>query len=349
MRRENDMDGLLDDEQELYHPSTDPLRSPSWRHDRVRELLEGLSSGRERLAFSDMDDEPTRLAARVLRQYHEISGEGPALYRQRRRKLSRYNSLIQTWEVRSGITAGGDPDHLQVVFEASVLAGLSPEQIAEHCGVKPQVIRWYEQLFYDVRDRLSRKHWVCMRLIGPINGHGVTDMTLEKLCKYFAYHGGPYALAAILSAYDDTIERPAQGRPLREFYTSVYELGLHRRSAAAIGDIWLNSRGHLDLFELVTNMINHTRQMEGASGPLSEYHTNMLAFIQNVPLYTGKQGLKEMQRDLPVQGAREPRVWQQVQAQDPASKAQTLEELERPLDRKLSREGSHAKKTDDGD
>ena len=49
---------------------------------------------------------------------------------------------------------------------ARVLADEAPGVIANKCGVAPDVLQCYEDLFFAVRARLHAWGWVCSRIIG---------------------------------------------------------------------------------------------------------------------------------------------------------------------------------------
>jgi hypothetical protein len=79
-----------------------------------------------------------------------------------------------------------------------VLTGLSTCEIAARCCLEEEVVLLYEQVFFDVRDRLDAK--------GYIN-HNVLDLwphpspTLDTVLKRYAFSGGPLVLERLIDLF----------------------------------------------------------------------------------------------------------------------------------------------------
>jgi hypothetical protein len=73
------------------------------------------------------------------------------------------------------------------VLEGLVVAGVTPLEISEQLPVSAATVHCYENIFFDVRDRLKFKWFVSTMLIGSTNG--ISFVTRDKMMKMLAYVG----------------------------------------------------------------------------------------------------------------------------------------------------------------
>jgi hypothetical protein len=91
-----------------------------------------------------------------------------------------------------------DPPLLRWAVEARVLADEPAEDIARKCNLLPGGVEAYENLFFDVRDKLGAESWVLCQAIG-LNAHaGLTELDLGVRWKLVGYKRGPLALDALI-------------------------------------------------------------------------------------------------------------------------------------------------------
>jgi hypothetical protein len=95
----------------------------------------------------------------------------------------------------------GEPTARQTV-EARLLAGEPIEAIARRCGVPVEATELYEQLFFNVSDRLENTSYVLFCAIGPASYKGFAGDATGAALKWFAYMGGPRVLDFLLSGGD---------------------------------------------------------------------------------------------------------------------------------------------------
>jgi hypothetical protein len=90
--------------------------------------------------------------------------------------------------------------------EARILAGQSDEEIASLCGQAPETIRWYEAVFFQVRDRLVRsRDWIMFRAVGGGPWNSFSGEQPAVVWRYAGYTGGVPLLEVFISA---STERP---------------------------------------------------------------------------------------------------------------------------------------------
>ena len=84
-------------------------------------------------------------------------------------------------------------------LEACVLANVESAEIAVNVGTTESVIVAYEQLFFDVRERLDRQSYIRNYVIGK-DSQAIKSNSYDKLWKHYAYNNGGYeVLKAVMN------------------------------------------------------------------------------------------------------------------------------------------------------
>ena len=89
-------------------------------------------------------------------------------------------------------------------IEARILASQSDYDIARRMGIRPEVIAIYENVFFNVRDKLSNKDYISTVVMGPSIYAGLTDRDYDLLWKLYGYMYGPVALDAFINSTSRT-------------------------------------------------------------------------------------------------------------------------------------------------
>jgi hypothetical protein len=95
---------------------------------------------------------------------------------------------------------GEGPPARRIQVEARLLAGEDDRAIAARCGLGPEVVAAYADLFYDIRPRLGITSYVLHQVIGPVVGPEGGPADPARVLKRLAYSGGPAVLDALLAA-----------------------------------------------------------------------------------------------------------------------------------------------------
>jgi len=154
--------------------SLDPLRSPAWRWERAREIIAvGKHVSRKR------DDQDTARAVLFKRSLDRCHSQ---------RQLSRLEKKWPTIFQAFHLAQTDDPKRWRI--EAMILAGLSDKEVAARCSIKPETIRWFEAIFFCVRDRLQAPDWIRW-VIGISSMNRFDPDNLRRLWLVFGFHSGP--------------------------------------------------------------------------------------------------------------------------------------------------------------
>jgi len=157
-----------------------PCRHPAWRFRRATVI----ANEKEWQLNSIRDDELTLDCARYLTE--ELTrGENP---QKRSRELTKANSPVNL-----GAELYTNPRYrsLRYEVEARVIAGETRNAIYLATGLSAEVIHAYENIFFQVRDRLQAVEYIMNHVIkiSPTKGwHGLNN---RGQLLYMAYTGGP--------------------------------------------------------------------------------------------------------------------------------------------------------------
>lgn len=137
------------------------FRLPQWRWSRVLEMCQTYPPARA----LPSDDEFIRQAKQFWILYR-VDHLNPVA---RLRLANQHPDLLAAVEL--GVFADAPWDATKDVacdmIRAQILAAQSVKEIEMSTGLSPETIRWYERLFFDVRDRLEYPVWVMSHVLLP--------------------------------------------------------------------------------------------------------------------------------------------------------------------------------------
>jgi hypothetical protein len=76
------------------------------------------------------------------------------------------------------------------IVEAGILADQTHEFLASYIASKPEVVRAYENYFFDIRDKLRSPGYIINRLIRPGVSQGTAEGEYDQMVKLAAWVGG---------------------------------------------------------------------------------------------------------------------------------------------------------------
>ncbi len=173
---------------------TNPFRSPTWRWLRAQGIVEGsqpnatrrldLPAGykwiREAVRFKIALDDCLDQAARV-----QLTQRFPVLF----------------WAHHLWSQINNPMRHS---VEAYILARQNNFDIGFRAGLPPEVIEAYEQVFFNVREKLEHPEYILHCVIGPGFQHGnLSDKDFGLLWKLYGYFCGPHFLAGLISKFSN--------------------------------------------------------------------------------------------------------------------------------------------------
>lgn len=171
-----------------FHPSN-PFRVSNWRWERARTVRE--SKGKIHRAFKD--DPLCNLAYKF--QVKLLSCKDDV---DRWNVMEEYPDLYAAYLIhRRGDNEERHP--MRYAIEARILAGQSDEEIAECFGISSDIIKYYEKVFFNVREKLNNSDYIMTCVIGPSVQAGLSDRDYDLLWKLFGYLYGPTVLNSFIT------------------------------------------------------------------------------------------------------------------------------------------------------
>jgi hypothetical protein len=180
----------MDESLDIKILKKDPCLSPSWRHDRAVAMIET-----ERLPSPRKADACVCAYRRFLLVRRRLRTE-----EKQAGLAAEAPGLCQAYELytHAGMEMRG-------ILEARILARQTDEEIAEEMGLLPDAVHWYEQLYFNVRERLHARTWILKTIRGRRQRRGLSsteplDATeLAEFYKSVAFCGGPVVLDHAIS------------------------------------------------------------------------------------------------------------------------------------------------------
>lgn len=202
----------------MFFSLDDPFLPVDWRWQRAVWLVENTGTRR---AASDVDDPYVRLAKRFRRRWNRT----PSPAGQQKLCLQ-FPGVYYAWQIYKR----SDCDDRWNI-EARLLAGQDPAEIAQRQKCKPEVIFWFEKLFFNVSDKLNHRDYLVNRVLGPAVHRGITERDFDLLLKLFALVGGPLVVD-ILMENNSRIGSQLQSHKHADAFFSELTGSVQRRKAA---------------------------------------------------------------------------------------------------------------------
>ena len=285
-----------------------PSRRPDWRNDRVLEMVDRMPNPGRSTA---RDDEYVKHFRNFLLRYRAYDVDA--------RKRMGYENPGLYWAYE--IYAGRQQPHTKrnsAAVEAMLLAGLSDDEIAKECHTVPQVIKYYEALFFNVRDRLQSGHWIVTHALMPAYemaiaaGHQVLDANGapnfqrtplsepfdDATLKMFGYFGGPIILRYML---DCGFRRGAMAQGtdgIPAWFDGHVFTRLRHRSSMAAQTFELSKYDVMQLFEIHLRIVEIEKSTDSDETKQNAIFSNIAAMLKNMPWAIGEEGKKMIEGTL---------------------------------------------------
>jgi hypothetical protein len=250
-----------------------PFRTPKWRLERVVYLVGHRPDSRP----GRHDDHYVRIYWQVLRALAAAGDD-----RAKREVVFRdYPHVCRA----HGLHYSPDLERRQIL-EARLLTQETIEEIATRFDAAPQVIEYYEQLFFHVRDRLQCSDWIRKVILGPCSIYrrdkkGLTpDEQRGYAYRLFAYFGGPLVLdAAISGLVSATL--PQCPDDVHGWFERTQRQIVQIRAAAAAATLHLNQRNMTEMIKLGLRM-SGPKTGKRATAPVRDFEEFAAEVLETV-------------------------------------------------------------------
>lgn len=294
----------------IAYASFNPFRQPDWRHTRVMQMVDNKPAP---LRSSRRDDQWVVGFKNFLmryRSYNEPDREQLAC------ELPDIHLAKMIYDRKDSQRESRKAE----LIEARILAGQSNDAIAhELCG-RPQIIEWYEKIFFNVRERLHAHDWIVDQVLMPayLKTHpldpapkqgkkrvepqpgwfDVSEPFFDCTVKFFAYFGGPFLLDHVITGF-----RRGAVATSRDAVTDWYDDHMPNRLRQLTTQLATTCRFNkidaLKLFEIHTNLIAIRTSAPGKAQTKDQMLQAMSVFLGGFKWAVGDEG-REMAADTPV-------------------------------------------------
>jgi hypothetical protein len=161
-------------------------------------------------------------------------------------------ALVEAHRIRWSLDA-----EERAIVEARLLARETDEEIARKSGISPEAVKYYEALFFSVRDRLNAHDWI-IKTIHSTAGQGLVygkealnEQHRHTVYRLFGYFGGPLVIDATVSTLSPR-PRPLNQEDCSEWLNDALRVGIKEAAMMAVAsfsktNMRLLFRAHLDL------------------------------------------------------------------------------------------------------
>lgn len=192
--------------------------------------------------------------------------------------------------------------HIAPAIQAWVISGESSVNIARKYGASPNVIGWYERVFYDVRDRLDHHDYVVHVLLGDKHHNGMNERDFGLFWKFMAFTGGPITLDAIMTKSHSLI-KPTKAEDLPQFIKDATKNSVNLKALIAARTITLSPLTTIPLIELWHNLAK-ADSASGADTGVSSVLKIVGEVLTGLPHAAGRTAIDYSESTMPKIGGK---------------------------------------------
>jgi hypothetical protein len=182
-------------------------------------------------------------------------------------------------------------------IEAHILARCTDQEIGFHCGVPVEVVEAYENLFFNVRDRLQHTGYIVHKVMGESVQRGCNERAYDLLWKMYAYAYGPHMLHAISSKFvspNYCMSPDDVSAAVQDDTVSTMKL----KAALAAKTIPVNAGTQTDILHIFTKYVEIEQTTDSAGKAQSQILNHIGTMFEVLPLNIG--GLDPLHGQRPI-------------------------------------------------
>lgn len=253
-----------------------PRRAPHWRWLRTVQIDGGGPAAKKSL------DGPVgctwiRRAVRVKRRVERAAQQPGALYA----------AMLRDQDIFWAHSIWADEKMpTRWAIEARVLAGESDADIAEKLGTSPEVVEAYVNVFFDVREKLTRKDYVLNVILADAVSRGLQERHYDLLWKLLGFIGGPHVLDAAMSKCV-AIGKPETPDGVSGFFQDFAINSMKYKAAIATLTVPVTTHTQMPLIDSFVKYVEVERTTDNASKAQSSIVENIGAMLDALPFKIG--------------------------------------------------------------
>jgi hypothetical protein len=259
----------------LHLREDSPSRSPDWRWQKV-QIIAQSQNRRIAAKLRSTGDEFTARGAAFLQEWSSCQDAYDQLC-----AMEKWLHLWQAYDIYEG-----NHKLLKCELEARLLTNDTNEGIAKRLSLHPDVIDWYEALFFNVLDRLDNPGWIANKVLGEQMHYGLTERDYNFLWKFYGYVGGNVLLDALIYRHFSPM-RPTEPGQLRAFTHDDHRDVLSLKALTAVRTMPVNSYTQQIIIELTQRYRELELAADKGGGANDMMLANMKAALEALPWTVG--------------------------------------------------------------
>jgi len=174
-------------------------------------------------------------------------------------------------------------------IEARILADQPVNLIARKQHTTPEVIWWYEKLFFDVRDKLQSRDYIINRVLGPAVHRGINERDFDLLLKLYALLGGPLVVDALVSMSMLTGAKPQNEQELEAYFKRDTADCVRRKASLAARCVPINSHTQMTLLDTHHKLLALEQAKDDGIDATNQIITSLQTTLANIPFHAAKE------------------------------------------------------------
>ena len=245
---------------------------PSWRWDTAKSAIEST-------CFCPIDDRAVLAARRFLNRWASC-----------RTAFDLDLVATQMPNVFGAFTIYDEEGVTRHALEARILANESVHRIAAKTGFSAQVLQTYEDVFFDVRERLTQVDFILNQVIDRETRDRQDDTPYFVSWKVFGYLGGEAVLDSLMNSAP-IARRPTNPDEVDAFLNQETQRSLRQKMAQAVQMLDSGSREQFRSIIMAMHQLVEERK-ENDGNRLDRFTTHIKAMMDDIRWVTGTEAEK---------------------------------------------------------
>jgi hypothetical protein len=262
----------------------DPRRPLDWRWQKAGEILDLAATLPQppQLSRDHGDDDAVQAAVRFRRRAERTETEADQL-----ELLRRSPSIYNAWNIWQDRSDQG----LKWELEARLLANEDFKLIEKKTCVDAAAVCVFEQLFFNVLDRLESQSYVVHAVFRRSLIDGLRTREYDLLWKLYGYWGGSFLLDDLIYQFNAPIKPNGVDR-VDAFWADDGTASIRRKNAIALRTLPVNSQTALEIINVHQQLLQIEKGAEIGGGEES-YKKSVQALIEAMPFRRIASGQKK--------------------------------------------------------
>lgn len=254
-----------------------PMRPPDWRWQRAMGVVDGSQPNPGRKFDGALGYRWIKRAVNFKVAYENCGSDDLALRRLANmtpdiywaHKLWHQDKQLMRWDV-----------------EARLLARCNNFEAAYSLGLPDAVVEAYENLFFNVREKLQHSQYILHCVIGEAVQRGLSEREYDTLWKIYGYYYGPHVLQTMTSKFVNPgwcASPDTAGSTLQDDAIS----SLKYKAAIAAKTVPVNGTTQIDLLNVFTKFIEVERTTDSAGKAQGQILDHIQAMMVGLPFDVG--------------------------------------------------------------